>query len=357
MTDNSGPQQFSTQVKVYKEDFQFECGDVIPEIEVTYSTAGKLNKDRSNVVWIHHPFSCDSNPSLWWESLVSPTGALSPNDYYVVCISALGSCYGTTGPASINNVTGSVYGASFPHTTIRDVVKVNKMICRSLGIDAIHLGVGISFGGQQLIEWMADEPEKFEHACIIAANAKQSAWATALNESQRMAIEADPTFISDEGNLGKNGLAAARSIAMLSYRNYSNYKNFQEETNDDAIDNMKASSYQRYISFKFVERFNAHCYWTMTKAMDSHNIGRNRGSIEGVLKGIKTKTLLLAMEGDVLFPFQEMNDMNNALPNSEIHEVESVHGHDGVLTSCSAISKKIRDFMVASYSMPELECV
>ena len=192
----------------------------------------------------------------------------------------LGSCYGSTNARSINPATGAPYGKDFPHLTVRDMVKAHQHLQRHLGISRIRFGIGGSMGGQQLLEWAVSDPDLFRSICVLATNAKHSPWGIAFNEAQRMAIEADPTLYTDAENAGAAGLAAARAVAMLSYRNYRTYQNSQEEDSDEVRNGFKAASYQRYQGQKLVDRFDVLSYLTLSRAMDSHNLGRGRGGIE-----------------------------------------------------------------------------
>ncbi|MDV6328537.1 homoserine O-acetyltransferase [Idiomarina sp. Sol25] len=329
---------------VINETVTFECGKSIPSMAVTYSTWGQLNEQQNNIVWVCHPLTCGADPTQWWPELVGLDKVITPKKYFIVCVNAVGSCYGTSGPCS-KQTSGSVYGFDFPLTTILDVVMVHQRVRNHLNIKAVNLGIGASFGGQQLIQWMALEPQLFKHACIAGANALQSPWAKAFNETQRMAIEADESFYLDVPNGGKKGLAAARSLAVLSYRSFETYSRTQAEPSHQTFNDFRASSYQRYIGEKFTKRFSAISYWYLTKAMDSHNIARHGYSLEQVLTRIQTNTLLLAMSGDVLFHEQELGFMDQYLPYSWLMTIHSTHGHDGLLANTDRISTSLQSFI------------
>ncbi len=326
------------------EAFTFECGKVIDGLSVTYTTWGEMNEQRDNIVWVCHPLTCSADPTQWWPGMVGLDRTLSPQKYFIVCVNVIGSCYGTTGPGSCNT-HGVIPGFDFPLTTIRDVVAVLQRVKKQLGIEHINLGIGASFGGQQLVQWMALEPGLFKHACVAGANALQSPWAKAFNETQRMAIEADESFYHDVPDGGKKGLAAARSLAVISYRSFDTYGRTQAEPTHQTFDDFKASSYQRYIGTKFTERFSAISYWYLTKAMDSHNIARHNESLEQVLATIQTNVLLLAMSGDVLFRQQEVDFMDQHLPFSTPVTIESTHGHDGLLANADRIAHTLQSFI------------
>ncbi len=180
---------------------------------------------------------------------------------------------------------------------------------------------------------------------LMATNAFHSPWGIAFNESQRLAITADPTFYSSQHDGGKNGLKAARSIALLSYRNYDTYGISQQEVTNDKTDNFKASSYQDYQGDKLVKRFNAYSYWYLSKAMDSHNISRGRGHASEVLKKIKAKTLVIGITSDLLFPPSEQRFLADNINDATYSEINSFYGHDGFLIETETLTKEIGSFL------------
>ncbi|MTI21962.1 alpha/beta fold hydrolase, partial [Fulvivirga sp. RKSG066] len=288
LTQSKHPIQPLSDTSLFNYDQQFglECGDTLHKLEIVYTTHGKLNASGDNVIWVFHGLTANANPLDWWGELIGPQKWLDTEQYYVVCANILGSCYGTTGPASINPITGKAYGINFPHITIRDMVKAHQLVQQHLGIEKIHLGIGGSLGGQQLLEWAVTDTHRFEYICPIATNARHSAWGIAFNETQRMALEAS--------NFNGQGLEVARAVAMLSYRHQNTYRKTQTDF-DDKIDDFKASSYQRYQGQKLNKRFDPFAYYYLSKAMDSHNIGRNRKSVRHALRSIKAEALCIGL--------------------------------------------------------------
>jgi homoserine O-acetyltransferase len=179
---------------------------------------------------------------------------------------------------------------------------------------------------------------------LIATNALHSAWGIAFNESQRLAITADRTFYSLSPDGGKKGLKAARSIALLSYRTYETYASTQMDESTDKLNDFKASSYQSYQGEKLVNRFNAYSYWYLTKAMDSHHVGRKRNSVEDALKLIQAKTLVIGIKNDVLFPVEEQQFLVDHIPNARFIELNSFYGHDGFLVETEILTQEIGFF-------------
>ena len=244
----------------------------------------------------------------------------------------LGSAYGSSGPASINPATETPYYFDFPKVTVRDIVKANDLVRRHLGIEKIHLMVGGSIGGFQSLEWTIMEPELFEKAIFIACGARTTPWLTAWEESQRMALEADPTFrecASLRG--GEMGLRCARSIALISYRSYEGYNATQAELDEDCLFADRAGSYQRYQGKKLSDRFDAYSYYYLSDSVNSNNVGRGRGGVEAALAKIKADCTVVGIDSDRLFPVEEQKLIAKSVAGAKYYEITSKFGHDGFL--------------------------
>ncbi len=320
----------------YQDPFQLENGEVLPELELSYSTLGKLNREKSNVIWVCHALTATAQPENWWKGLIGNEKGIDTKKYFIVCANIIGSCYGSTNPKSINPETGEVYGLNFPLFSIRDVTKSLELLSEALEIEHIQFLIGGSMGGMQAMEWAIEKPNKIKNLILLATNAKHSSWGIALNETQRMAIEADSTFYRKETNSGKKGLEAARAIALLSYRNYNTYR-YTQVDEEHTAEHFRASTYQKYQGEKFSKRFNARCYWYLSKAMDSHNVGRNRGNCKKALAKIKAKTLVIAIQSDLLFPVEEQRFLTQYIPKGKLEIIDSIYGHDGFLIEVEKI--------------------
>ncbi len=324
--------------------FALESGAVLPAIDIAYETWGRLNPERDNVVWIFHALTGDARADKWWAELVGPGKVFDPAQHFIVCANMLGSCYGTTGPASINPATGRKWGPDFPLITVRDMVSAHRLLADALGIDRIYVGIGGSMGGQQLLEWAAGEPDRFDLIIPIATNARHSAWGIAFNEAQRMAIEAELARYDDPEEGGRYGLMAARAIAMLSYRNYETYRATQDEEQEKLYD-YRASSYQRYQGEKLVRRFDVFSYLTLSKAMDAHHVGRGRGGVARALGRIGARTLAISVDTDILFPPAEQREIARLVPQGHHATIRSLYGHDAFLIEFDQLDRLIRQFL------------
>lgn len=326
--------------------FELVSGACLPEIEIAYTTLGNLQRDAKgrceNVVWICHALTANAHAADWWSGLVGTGKLYDPEKYFIVCANMLGSCYGSTNALSISPHTGEPYYYDFPSVTVRDMVNALDLLRKHLGIDKIYLCTGGSMGGQQALEWAIIQPDLIENLVVLATNAQHSPWGIAFNESQRLAIQSDKLWGERTPLAGMEGMKAARSLALLSYRNYEAYQLTQAETDSTKIDDYKASSYQRYQGEKLAKRFHAFAYWTLSKAMDSHHLGRGRKSIEEALKSIKANTLVIGIRSDMLFPVAEQQFLARHIPQAVYEEIDSPFGHDGFLIEFEAIQERIR---------------
>lgn len=324
-------------------EFRLESGGVLTDIQIAYQTFGQLNSEKNNVVWVCHALTANADPTQWWPGLIGDNCLINPNEYFIVCANILASCYGTTGPKDFDPKTGERYLSSFPNITIRDQAKAHILLKDHLGIQRIALGLGGSTGGQQLLEWAIEEPI-FDKLFLIATSAQASPWGKAIRASQRMAIEADPSFFSSSVNGGKKGMEAARAMALLSYRTPNAFNKSQKDDNE-ALEDYRAESYQRYQGIKLSNRFDARSYYVLGKAMDTHNVGRGRGSVQKALSTIKAETLIIGIESDILFPIEDQQTIAEHLPNSTFEIIQSDYGHDGFLIETQKISKILKPFL------------
>ncbi len=335
-----------TKTFIYNRPFTLENGFTLPVHQLAYTTYGKLNEAKDNVVWIFHALTANSDPAEWWQGLVGSGKLFNPENHFIICVNMPGSCYGSTGPLDIDIEKSEPYFHDFPYFTTRDMIRSYQLLKDQLGITSIFIGIGGSMGGQQLLEWAIDEPNLFRHIIPIATNAFHSPWGIAFNASQRMAIEADSTWQKRSDKAGMEGMKVARSMALLSYRHYDTYGSTQAETNAKKIENFKAESYQRYQGQKLARRFNAFSYFFLSKAMDSHNVGRDRNSAAEALQKIKAKTLVIGIDTDILFPVTEQVFIAKHISGAIFKSIHSNYGHDGFLVENWLIENLIIEFLL-----------
>ena len=333
----------------HKGTFELENGGRIEDLTIVYHCSDRPYQgpsDDRKVVWICHAFTANSDPQDWWPGLVGPGKTLDPDKYFVACVNMLGSPYGTTSPASVMPGTDRPYYFDFPRITVRDIVNANILVRKHLGVEHIDLMIGGSIGGFQALEWMIIEPDVMKKSLVSACGARVTPWVTAYNESQRMALEADPTFRKCESLLGgQEGLRCARAIALISYRNYICYNETQSESDPDKMFADKVCSYQQYQGKKLIDRFDAYSYYCLTYSLDSHNVGRGRGGVEAALKRIKADTVVVGINTDCLFPVQEQKYMATHIDGAMYVEINSKFGHDGFLIESGPLGNIIQQLL------------
>ena len=330
----------------YKNDFILENGQVLNGLGIAYQTYGKLNAGKTNVVWICHALTANADAADWWKGVVGNGCVINPEKYFIVSANILGSCYGTTGPLSINSKTGLPYYSDFPAVTIRDMVNAHILLRKHLGIENIFLLMGGSMGGYQALEWSMMEKNVVKNIFLIATSPSESAWGVSVHTAQRLAIEADATWREHRQDAGCRGLKAARAIGILTYRNYTIFQDTQTDPDPEKIDNFKASSYIIYQGDKLTKRFNAYSYWLLTKAMDSHHLARKRGGdLIKTLHEIQQQTLIIGIKSDILCPLDEQRFMAKHMPHADLVEIDSTYGHDGFIIETKQISKHLSKWL------------
>ena len=321
-----------------------ETGRTLPELRIAYHTCGTLNAARDNVVWVCHALTANSDVADWWPHTVEAGRFLDPARHFVICANILGSHYGTTGPLHVNPATGRPYYRDFPPFTIRDMVRAHRLLADALGIGTIDTLVGSSVGGFQAVEWAVEEPERINKLILIATAAKASPWSIAIDETQRMAIEADASFGEPRDDAGMAGLAAARAIGLLSYRGSQGY-NLSQQDREELPVRHRASTYQQYQGEKLCRRYNAYSYYVILNAFDTHDAGRGRGGVAAALARIRARTLVVGITTDIIFTPGEMRELHAMIPGSSYHEIDSPFGHDGFLVEHEQLNNLLRPFM------------
>jgi len=321
-----------------------ESGAQLAPVHVAYESYGRLNDDGTNAILICHALTANAHAagkhsaiektSGWWDPLIGPGRAFDTDRYFVVCPNILGSCYGTTGPASLNPITGELYRLEFPQFTVRDIVTVQKKLLDFLGVRQLVTISGSSLGGMQVLEWPLMYPEFCKSIVPISTAARQTTLCIALNTAARTAIINDSDWNhGDYERQPANGLALARMIGMISYRSGAEFE--QRFGNDQ----YQIESYLRYQGEKLVSRFDANTYLYLTRAMDSHDINRGRNS------KIHCAVCCIGFSSDARYPISDQQELVNQIPNAELHILDTIHGHDSFLIEFEAMSSVIQDFM------------
>jgi homoserine O-acetyltransferase len=308
-----------------------ESGEKIAPVTVAYETYGRLNDEGTNAVLICHALtanahaasyhsSADKTPG-WWDGLIGPQRAFDTTKYFVVCPNILGSCYGTTGPASINPKTGLPYRLSFPQFTVRDIVAVQKKLLDALGVNRLATVSGSSLGGMQVIEWGVSYPAFCKTIIPISTAAKQSAWCIGLNTAARAAIMNDPVW--NGGGYAQqpmNGLAVARMVGMLSYRSPLEFEQrFGRNRQNGIADRFdhrhcfQMESYLHHQGEKLGKRFDANTYIYLSRAMDLHDVTHDRAPLPEVLE-TQARTLCLGVSSDLRYPVREQKELAEYIP-------------------------------------------
>ncbi len=333
-------------------DLEVEAGVVLGDVQVAYRTWGRLNEAGDNAILVCHALTADHNADLWWGDAIGPGRGIDTDRWFVVCANVLGSCYGTTGPPSPHPERLGQWGGDFPHVTIRDIVALQHRLVEHLGITRLALVVGGSMGGMQVLEWALMYPERVAAIAPISVGAYHSPWCIGTSEAQRQAIFADPRWNGghyDPDHPPTAGLAVARQIAIVSYRSPASFKEKfgrRQEFGSNADEGLfDVESYLRYQGEALVRRFDAASYVTLTYAMDSHDVGRERGEIEDVLGKLDVPALVIGISSDTLYPVDEQHVLADLIPDARYEELDVPHGHDGFLIEHQAVSGLVGDFL------------
>jgi len=338
----------SPQTQFYQlwEPFKLEGGETLIGVQVAYRTWGKLNAAGDNGVLICHALTGSADADDWWAPLLGSGKALDPDQDFIVCSNILGSCYGTTGPTSINPTTQRAYGVSFPEITIRDMVHLQAALIEYLGVQSMRLVIGGSLGGMQVLEWGLLYPETVRAIAPIAATGRHSAWCIGLSEAQRQAIYADPNWRGGNYTIDApptQGLAVARMMAMSTYRSWQSFTTrFGRQY--DASEQFAIASYLQHQGQKLVERFDANTYITLTAAMDRHDVARHRQDYQSALQRIHQPTLVVGIDSDILYPPLEQQELANFISHAQLRWLKSNDGHDAFLIDMEVLNDLVISF-------------
>ena len=365
--DPAGDRRFATIGAL-----DLERGGHLPSVRIAYETWGTLDATSSNAILVLHALTGDSHvagapgnghaTAGWWSGNVGPGKAIDTDVWFVVAPNMLGGCQGSTGPAS-HSPLGREWGADFPFVTIRDQVAAQAVFSQAIGIERWAAVVGGSMGGMQALEWAVGHPDRVERVAILATPAISSADQLALNSVQIEAIRIDPRFENGdyyeaaEGEGPYRGLALARRMALLNYRSPSELNDRFERSWQSGLNPLGGGgryAVESYLDFhgnKFTRRFDANSYITLVEAMNSHDIGRERGGVASALGRASAKALVLGIDSDRLFPVENQVTIAKHLPNNidgtEAVVIESTFGHDGFLIEDALVGPQLRRLLAS----------
>ena len=329
-----------TESVILDKPLALEMGGFLSAPRVTFTTYGHLNAQKDNVILACHALTANSEVHDWWSGLYGKNKVFDPEEYFIICINNLGSPYGTSSPKTINS-DGRRYGLEFPPYTLRDTAVLHQRLLEYLELDRIELMIGGSCGGNIAQEIAYIMGDAVQNMVLLCCSAVETPWVIGIHESQRVVLESDSSFYSEEEQAGKQGLKGARSFALPFYRSHISFKIRQSEEDDSKMESFKASSYIRYQGQKFINRYDAHCYYKQLNALDTHNMGRGRSGFQNALSQINAKTLCIGFDTDLLIPPIEVRTLAQHIPNAEYCEIETPFGHDAFLIETELIQHSI----------------
>jgi homoserine O-acetyltransferase len=355
--------------------FEFDCGESVPDLELAYEAHGEYDGD--NAVLVCHALTGSHHVATggdgsddggedgtagqaraWWDAVVGPGGYVDTTDHYVVCVNVPGSCYGSTGPASVDPATGDPYGADFPPVTVPDWTRAQRRLLDELGVDRLRAVVGGSVGGMNALDWAKRYPGDVDRVGAVATAPRLDPQCLALDAVARRAIRADPNWAGGDyygGPRPTEGLAIARQLGHVTYLSKASMarkfgrRPAGEETGDafpadpagDYFPYRDVESYLDYQSEKFVGRFDANSYLYLTRAMDDYDLATGRGSDAAALSRFDGELLVLSFTGDWHFTVEDAEDLAASAREAGVrvvhHTVDSDHGHDAFLVEPDAV--------------------
>jgi len=359
---------------IVKKPLKLDCGKIITDFPIAYETFGTLNKKKDNAILAFHALTGDqfvagvnpiTNKPGWWSHLIGPSKAIDTNKFFVICSNVIGGCMGSFGPNSIDPITKKIYGTNFPVITINDMVNAQYNLLEFFNIDKLYSVLGGSMGGMQVLQFVANFPNKTKTAIPIACAASHSAQNIAFNELGRQSIMADTNW--KEGNYLKlnlspdKGLAVARMAAHITYlskkglqEKFGRKLQEKDDLNFSFDADFQIESYLRYQGSIFVDRFDANSYLYITRAMDYFDLVKQfKGNLSKAFEKSKTKFFIISFTSDWLYPTSENKEIVIALNSSGADvgfiEITSDKGHDSFLLDVPEFLKTVKNFLEANY--------
>jgi homoserine O-acetyltransferase len=335
--------------------FQMHRGGLLPRLDIAYETWGELDRQAGNAVLLftglspsaHAASSPDDQAPGWWEEMVGPGRPIDTRRWFMICVNSMGSCFGSTGPASIDPRTGEPYRLNFPVLTIEDIAAAGREVVRHLGIRKLHTVIGPSLGGMSALAFCTLFPDMSHGMVLISSSARAPAFAISLRSLQREMIRSDPAWMGGNypaDNPPLMGMRLARKLGMITYRSAEEWdQRFGRERaggEHDAGDqfgvDFEIESYLEHHANKFVGQFDPNCYLYLSRAMDLFDVAEHSGCVATELsKSSLDRALVIGVETDFLFPLHEQEQLAECLehPSREVEFVAlpSLQGHDSFL--------------------------
>jgi homoserine O-acetyltransferase len=341
-------------------DLELESGERLLQTRLAYQTWGELNAAGDNAILINHALTGWSDVPGWWPSMVGPGLPIDTNRYFVICPNVIGGCQGSTGPSSIAP-DGQRWGSRFPTVTIRDMVAAELALTNALGISHYILAVGPSLGGMRSLEWAIDHPDRVRAICTIGSSAVATGDQIGTASIQIRAIKSDPHFHGGdyyEQERGPiEGMGIARRIAHLTYRTETEMDvRFGRQLQGDDTGRYAVESYLDHQATKLAKRFDANTYIALTEAMNSHDVGRDRGGVAAALATVSIPVVVVSIDTDRLFPPRLQEEIVELTPTAlPLHSISSAFGHDGFLIEVEEVGEVVRSAIAIGESSTAAE--
>ena len=346
----------------YTDGLTLESGSTLPNFQLSYTTYGTLNKEKSNAILICHALSGDSDvggASGWWKDVVGPGKSIDTHKYFVVCSNSLGSCYGSSGPTSVNDATQTEYGMDFPVVTVGDMVSAQRKLMDIFDLEKWHAVVGPSMGGMQALEWSIMYPDKVDICIPLVTTARLSTAALAFGAIGRNAITSDPNWNNGDyygKTAPETGLSIARMIGHITYlssegltQKFGRRLQEKQDYSYDFSTDFQIESYLQHQGDKFVNRFDANAYLYLSRAMSYFDLAKKYGSLNDAFDKSSAKFLVMSISSDTLYPSSQSKEIVKTLMklNRQVTfvEIDSPHGHDGFLIESETINHVLSSYL------------
>ena len=350
-------------------DFVMRRGARLAEVQLAYESWGTIAANHDNVIVVftglsssaHASSSAQDSSRGWWEFMIGPGKPLDTNRFYVICFNSLGSCFGSTSPASINPQTQHAYGLDFPVLCIEDIAKAAHHALLDLGINHVHAVVGGSMGGMSALAYALQFPGEMDYLITLSAASRALPFTIAVRSLQREIIRCDPQWLEGRYHpqqMPRKGMMLARKLGLMSYRASQEWRDrfdrarVAPERRHGKMFEMEfeIESYLEYNAAKFVSNFDANSYLYLSHSMDLFDVADHGGSVNAGLARIEAKKIpVLGVQGDILFPIEQQRELYNGLKKAgkdvKLIEIPSIYGHDSFLIDADRFSPPVAEFL------------